>query len=143
LFDQLNRSLITRDTPRGLVVTIPDRGFSGAQLREPGAGEVARVSALIVANPGLRVEVEGYTDSDSSEALASRRAQEVREALIARGVPSAVASARGFGNSRPLASNNTENGREENRRVEIVISGEPIGNLPIWDRTYTLTQRKN
>jgi flagellar motor protein MotB len=143
LFDQLNRSLITRDTPRGLVVTIPDRGFSGALLREPGAGEVARASALIVAYPGLRVEVEGYTDSDSSEALASRRAQAVRETLIARGVPSAVVSARGFGNSRPLVSNSTESGREENRRVEIVISGEPIGNLPVWDRTYTLTQRKN
>jgi len=143
LFDQLNRSLITRDTPRGLVVTIPDRGFSGALLREPGAGEVARVSALIIANPGLRVEVEGYMDSDSSEALASRRAQAVREAFIARGAPSTVVSARGFGNSRPLVSNSTENGREENRRVEIVIAGEPIGSLPIWDRTYTLTQRKN
>ena len=88
MFEQLNRSLIARDRPRGLVVTIPDRGFNGALLRGPSADEVARVSAIIAAYSGLRVEVEGYTDSDGSEAVASRRAEAVREALIARGTPS-------------------------------------------------------
>jgi OOP family OmpA-OmpF porin len=71
--------------------------------------------------------------------LASQRAQAVAAALTAAGIPAQRISCRGFGNSRPLVSNATEQGRMENRRVEIVITGDAIGTVPSWDRTYPLS----
>jgi len=128
----------TLDTARGLVITIPDNGFAGATARETSMRELARISQIVVAQPALRVQVEGHSDSSDGEAVALRRAQLVRDALVAYGLPASRASVRGWGDSRPLESNATAIGREHNRRVEIVISGEPIGDLPVWDRTYPL-----
>jgi flagellar motor protein MotB len=142
LLEQLNGTFATRDTPRGLVVTIPDTDFRGDQLAGETSATVARISAIVAAHPGLRIEIEGHADSEAAAASASKRAEEVRAALVSRGLPAGtVISARGWGASRPLVSNASPGGREQNRRVEIVISGEPIGDLASWDHTYSLTAR--
>jgi outer membrane protein OmpA-like peptidoglycan-associated protein len=65
----------------------------------------------------------------------------VREALVRFGVPAPWVTARGLGSTRPIAGNNSSSGREQNRRVEIVISGDPIGAMAYWDRTYPLLHR--
>ena len=141
LMEQLNGVLVTRDTPRGLVVTIPDADFSGPALRGPATGLVARVAAIVATQPGLRIEVEGHTDSTATDGLSSRRAEAVSGVLLGGGLPSNAVVARGLGNTRPLTSNASAGGRVENRRVEIVISGDPIGTMPFWDRSYTLSVR--
>ena len=138
LLEELNGVLSTRDTPRGLVVTLADPSFNGTALREPAAGQVARIAAVLASHPRLRVDVEGYTDSAATTATSSARAQAVEGILLGRGLPQSSVSARGLGDTRPLASNSSPAGREQNRRVEIVISGDSIGNLPYWDRTYSL-----
>jgi outer membrane protein OmpA-like peptidoglycan-associated protein len=141
LLEELNGSFITRDTPRGLVVTIPDTDFREDSLSGATSASVARISTAVAAHPGLRIEVEGHADSESSGAVAERRAEEVRETLVRHGLAENVVSARGMGAARPLGSNSSPGGREQNRRVEIVISGAPIGDLASWDRTYSLTAR--
>jgi len=141
LLDELNGAFITRDTPRGLVVTIPDTYFRGESLAGETSAGVARISAAVAAHPGLRIEVEGHADSEGSGALAERRAEAIRQVLVGRGLSGGIVIARGMGASRPLGSNSSPGGREQNRRVEIVISGEPIGDLASWDRTYSLTSR--
>jgi outer membrane protein OmpA-like peptidoglycan-associated protein len=138
LLEQMNGPLETRDTPRGLVAVVPNSGFTGGDLRSPARDQVSRIAAIVISNPGLRIEVEGHSDSDSDAPLAWRRAEAVRQALIARGISPNSVTSRGLGNARPLMSNATVSGREANERVEIVISGDPIGNLPFWDKKYPL-----
>jgi outer membrane protein OmpA-like peptidoglycan-associated protein len=141
LLEQLNGVLITRDTPRGLIVTIPDAEFNGPELRGVATGQIARVASIVAVHPGLRVEVEGNTDSAATEALSLRRAEAVRGVVLGGGLPTSAVTARGLGNTRPLTSNASAAGRVENRRVEIVISGDPIGSMPFWDHSYTLSLR--
>lgn len=138
LLEQLNGVLATRDTPRGLVVTVADAGFRGSELRESASSQVARVGAILERHPGLRVDVEGYTDSASTGAVSWRRAEDVRHMLLGQGLPGASVSARGLGDARLLVSNSSSAGRAQNRRVEIVITGGPIGDMPFWDRAYNL-----
>lgn len=138
LLEQCNGPLPTRDTPRGLVATVPGDDFNGTLLRSAAADQVAKIASVVAANPGLRVEIEGHTNAPNTEALSARRAEAVREILLNRGVSAQAVTSRGLGNSRPLASNATQAGREENERVEIVISGDPIGKIPFWERTYPL-----
>ncbi len=141
LFEQLNGALPSRDTPRGLIVTVGNAEFSGTELRESARAQVARIAALIAAHPGLRVEVEGHAEGDGSEPFSLRRAEAVRAALVSHGVAAGSVSARGLGNTRPIAASTTAAGREANQCVEIVISGDPIGTLPFWDHTYSLEGR--
>ena len=141
LLEELNGAFITRDTPRGLVVTIPDSDFRGDVLPGEASTRVARISAAVAARPGLRIEVEGHADSEGGAAGAATRAEDVRGVLVSRGLSNSVVTARGMGASRPLVSNSSPGGREQNRRVEIVISGDPIGDLASWDHTYSLTAR--
>jgi outer membrane protein OmpA-like peptidoglycan-associated protein len=140
LLEDLNAVLATRDTPRGLVVTIPDGGFSGEILRTANSEQLARVAAIVARRPGLKIAVEGHCASASDDALARRRAEEVRATLTGDGLATSAVSSQGFGNSRPLTSNATPQGRIENSRVEIVISGESLGTVPFWDRTYSLAR---
>ncbi len=130
LLEQLNGPLATRDTPRGLVAVIPASGFTGALLRQSSSEQVGRIAVILASHPGLRVEVEGHTDSADSAALSTQRAEAVREILVGRGIPPNIISARGLGDSRPLASNSTPAGREENQRVEVVISSDAISSTP-------------
>jgi outer membrane protein OmpA-like peptidoglycan-associated protein len=139
LLQQLNGVLATQDTPRGLVATIPDGGFSGPVLRRTAWDQVLRLSTILASQPGLRAEVQGHSDNTGNEPLSWRRAQAVRDALVQGGLRADAVSARGLGDSRPLVAH--ADGREENRRVEIVISGDPIGTLPYWDRAYALVPR--
>jgi outer membrane protein OmpA-like peptidoglycan-associated protein len=141
LLEQLNAFAGTRDTPRGLVVTMADTNFNGSQLKGTSTEQVARIGRVLSAQPGLRVQVEGYTDSGNSEALSARRAEAVQAVLLGAGMPTNMVSTRGLGDSRPMTSNATPEGRMENRRVEIVVSGESLGSLPYWDHSYSVTQR--
>jgi flagellar motor protein MotB len=141
LLERLNGALATRDTPRGLIVTVADSSFASGALRPQASEAVARVAGILASQPGLRVEVEGHSDSAETREVSARRAAAVRGALVASGVPANEVTSEGFGNSHLLASNASEAGRIENRRVEIVISGNLIGTMPIWDRPYTVTPR--
>ena len=133
LLQQLNVILETRDTARGLVVNLSDVTFaSGQAALQPGAREkLARVSGILSAHPTLRLEIEGHTDSVGSDALnqslSEKRAEAVRSYLIQQGVSESSTSAVGFGKTRPVASNDTAEGRQLNRRVELVVSGDVIG----------------
>ncbi len=140
LLERFNGITATRDTTRGLVVTLPDSSFDSAALR-PGASETLARLTPIVTQQGLRVSVEGYSDSAGGSALAERRSQAVREALLRQGLNPAAVSTTNFADSRPLTSNATPTGRLENRRIEIVISGDAIGDRPLWDRSYNVTLR--
>jgi flagellar motor protein MotB len=123
----------TADTPRGLVVTLPDRDFKGVSLDAEIAARIVNLASVIAGQSGLRVEVDGHGEQWSGE-----RADAVRYALVRGGMPAGSMTTQDCGTTRPLVSNATTSGREQNRRVEIVISGEPIGTLASWDRTYSL-----
>jgi outer membrane protein OmpA-like peptidoglycan-associated protein len=132
LQEQLNIILETRESARGLIVNMSDVLFDTASATlKPGAREkLARVAGVLLAYPGLEIEVEGHTDSVGSDeynvGLSERRAASVRSYLVSQGIPRETIEAMGFGESRPVVSNSTAAGRQQNRRVELVISGEPI-----------------
>lgn len=128
------------DSPRGISVVIADADFTGGNLNSSAMVTLERV-AQIVASSGLRVTVEGNSDSSAGEALSLRRAEAVRNALVTGGLRADYILARGLGNARPTTSNATEAGRMANRRVEIVIAGGAIGDAPLWDRPYPITRR--
>ena len=142
LMEQLNGQLVTRDTPRGLVVTVTDADFTGATLRPEAGAELARVASILAAQPNLQVAVESFADTAGTEQLSRDRGAAVRNALVSSGLNSAMVSSRDYGDTRPLVSNSTESGQLENRRVEIVISGAPLGTLPFWDRTYSIAPQQ-
>ena len=141
LLDELNRVSVTRDTPRGLVITIPDAGFRGEAPSGATSASLARICSTVAVHPGLRIEVEGHSDDDAGASLAVKRADQVRNALIRSGLASTTVSARGWGASRPLGPNSSPGERDRNRRIESVIAGAPIGELASWERTYSLTAR--
>ena len=128
------------DAPRGLVILVHDADFRGDIPNDSVTRILARVAPLVSRMPGLVVEVDGYSDvtGGTAETLASERAEEVREALVHEGLSSNRVTARGMGASHPLASNSNVAGRGQNRRVEIVVAGSAIGNVPVWDKSYTL-----
>ena len=133
LREQLNVILETRETARGLIVNLSDVlfDFDKATLR-PGAREkLAKVAGIILAHPGLNADAEGHADAigtdDYNQRLSERRAESVRSFLVQEGIATEAVSAAGFGESRPVATNGTASGRQQNRRVELVVSGEPIG----------------
>jgi outer membrane protein OmpA-like peptidoglycan-associated protein len=134
LSEQLNRILQTRDSARGLIVSMSDVLFdTGRYSLKPGAREkLAKVAGILLAYPGLNIEVGGYTDNvggdDMNQRLSENRAGSVRDYLVQQGVATGSVSARGFGNTLPVASNDNSSGRQQNRRVELLVSGEAIGN---------------
>ena len=133
LLQQFSLVLETRDTDRGLIVNISDVLFDTGQyaLRPVAREKLARLSGIVLAYPGLRLRSEGHTDAIGSEVLNQRlseqRAEAVREYLLTQGVPEHAVSSVGLGFSVPVASNDTREGRQQNRRVEIIVSGEVIG----------------
>jgi outer membrane protein OmpA-like peptidoglycan-associated protein len=142
---QLGQSLPTLDTPRGLTVTVSDADFRGAALKPSMDASFTRVAAVLIAHPGLTVDVKGHTDSGSEaaqERLWYERAVAVRDALVRNGVPAQSIAVHGAGGERPVATNATTTGREQNRRVEIVLSGAPIGAMASWDNTYSPIPRR-
>jgi outer membrane protein OmpA-like peptidoglycan-associated protein len=105
---------------------------TGQYSLKPGAREkLAKVAGILIAYPGLNIAVGGYTDNVGGDAmnqtLSENRAGAVRSYLVEEGVSTNSVTAQGFGNSSPVASNDNSAGRQENRRVELVVSGEAIG----------------
>jgi outer membrane protein OmpA-like peptidoglycan-associated protein len=133
LSEQLNKVLQTRDSARGLIVSMSDVLFdTGKYSLKPGAREkLAKVAGILLAYPGLNIAVGGYTDNVGGDAmnqkLSENRAGSVRDYLVQQGVETKSVSAQGFGNTLPVASNDNSAGRQQNRRVELLVSGEAIG----------------
>ena len=133
LAEQLNAILQTRETARGLIVSMSDVLFdTGKYSLKPGAREkLSKVAGILLAYPGLNIEVGGYTDNVGGDAmnqtLSENRAASVRVYLVQQGVASGAVSSRGFGNTLPVASNDNSADRQQNRRVELLVSGEAIG----------------
>jgi len=132
---QFNAILQTRDTARGLIVNMSDVLFDTAKysLRPLAREKLARVAGILSGHPGLRLQVEGYTDSvggdDYNQNLSEHRASSVRDYLTDAGISPDSVTAQGFGKTQPVASNDTSAGRQQNRRVELVVSGEIIGSV--------------
>ena len=130
---QLDAVLQTKDSARGLIVNMSDVLFNtGSYILQPGAREkLAKISGILLAHPGLTLEIDGYTDSVGSDefnqTLSEQRAGSVRDFLAQQGVPGTSITAKGFGMAQPVASNDTPEGRQQNRRVEIVVNGDSIG----------------
>lgn len=133
LKDQLNQVLQTRETARGLIVNMSDVlfDFNKYTLKSDAREKLAKVSGILLAYPGLKMQVEGYTDNIGSDEynqkLSEERADSVRDYLVGQGVQDNSISAQGYGKTHPIADNTTNSGRAQNRRVEMVVSGESIG----------------
>lgn len=133
LVRQLNIVLATRETARGLIVNMSDVLFdTGRHTLKPGAREkLAKIAGIILAHPGLKIEVEGHADSTGgpiiNQPLSEKRADTVRTYLVAQGVEEGSITARGFGDTKPVADNGTAAGRQVNRRVELVVNGPLLG----------------
>jgi outer membrane protein OmpA-like peptidoglycan-associated protein len=133
LLRQFNAVLQTRDTARGLIVNMEDVLFDTAKstLRPLAREKLAKVAGIVSGHPGLSLAVEGHTDSvggdDYNQRLSEQRAASVQDYLTHSGMAPQAVTTKGFGESQPIASNETAKGRQQNRRVELVISGEVIG----------------
>jgi outer membrane protein OmpA-like peptidoglycan-associated protein len=134
LLAQLNQVLQTRDTARGLIVSMPDVlfDFNKFTLKPEARERLARISGIVLAYPDLKLQIEGYTDSIGSDeynqTLSDKRAEAVRDYLVASAVSMNNVTAHGMGKADPIADNGTAAGRKLNRRVEMIVSGDVIGN---------------
>jgi outer membrane protein OmpA-like peptidoglycan-associated protein len=132
LLNQLNSILQTQDTARGLIVNMSDVLFdTGSYTLKPGAREkLAKISGVLLSHPGLSMQIEGHTDSvgtdEFNQQLSERRSGMVRDFLVDQGVAASTITARGFGKTQPVATNDTPEGRQRNRRVELVVNGADI-----------------
>ena len=148
LLQQFNAILSTRDTARGLVVNLSDVLFDTGKytLRPLAREKLAKISGIVLAYPDLRLAIEGNTDSVGSDAmnqtLSEKRAGAVLDYLAKQNIPAASMTSQGFGKTQPVASNDTAEGRQQNRRVELIVSGDVIGttvgavslNIPLTSR---------
>jgi outer membrane protein OmpA-like peptidoglycan-associated protein len=133
LKQQLNQVLATKETARGLIVNMSDVlfDFNKYTLKPEAREKLAKVSGILLAYPGLKLQVEGYTDNIGSDEynqkLSEQRAGGVRDYLVSQSVKDGSVTAAGYGKSDPVADNSTSSGRAENRRVQLVVSGDAIG----------------
>jgi len=133
LLEHFRRVLPTSDTPRGLVVDMDDVLFDQdkAELRPEAREDLAKLSGIVLNYPSLHLAIEGHTDNTGTaqvnQSLSEQRANAVRNYLISQGLNSASLSAGGLGMNNPIDDNGTAEGRQKNRRVEIIVSGEVIG----------------
>lgn len=143
LRQQLNTILETRESARGLIVNLSDVLFDtgSANLKAGTREKLAKVAGILLSHPGLKMQIEGHTDSvgseDYNQRLSENRADSVRSYLVGQGIPSGAVGTAGFGESQPVASNATEAGRQQNRRVELIVSGEQIGSATLTSRRTT------
>ena len=133
ILERFNHVLPTTDTPRGLVVNMGDVLFDAGKsdLRPEGREDLARLAGIVLNYPSLHLTIEGHTDNtggpETNQSLSEQRAQGVRDFLVKQGLQASSLSAQGLGENSPVADNNTAEGRQQNRRVEIIVSGEVIG----------------
>jgi len=129
---QLSKIMRTQDTARGLIVSMSDVLFDSgkAELKGQAREKLAKIAGILLAYPGLRVDVEGYTDNvgtdELNQTLSTNRATSARNYLVEQGLSNDSITAHGFGKTEPVASNDTHEGRQKNRRVELVVSGNEI-----------------
>lgn len=128
LIDELrSRGTDARVTERGVVVNMPDVLFEFGSARMTGdARDTARqIAEVIQSSPGRHIAIEGHTDSvgtvEYNQRLSDDRAHSVANQLVREGISRARMSTRGFGESKPIASNKSDSGRQRNRRVEVII----------------------
>ncbi|WP_306590472.1 OmpA family protein [Geothrix sp. 21YS21S-4] len=132
LMAELNAVLQTRATARGLIVSMSGVLFQNgkATLLPEAREKLAKIAGILSTHKGLKIEAEGFTDSNGSDALnqalSEKRAQNARDYLVEQGVRADAISSKGFGKGNPIATNDTAAGRQENRRVELVLSGEGL-----------------
>jgi outer membrane protein OmpA-like peptidoglycan-associated protein len=132
LIVQLNTVLQTDDNARGLIASMADGFFETGQysLNSEAREKLSRLSGIVLEYPTLKIEVEGYTDSAGTEqsnmVLSENRANAVRDFLMKQGIATSSISSTGFGEDRPVATNDTAAGRQQNRRVSLVVSGDII-----------------
>jgi len=132
LMDQLNAILQTRATARGLIVNMSGVLFENgkATLLPPAREKLAKIAGILSAHKGLKIEADGFTDSNGSDEfnlrLSRERASNTKDYLVSQGVSANAITFMGFGEANPIASNDTDAGRQENRRVELVVSGEGL-----------------
>jgi len=135
LLRQFSVILQTRDTARGLIVNMSDVLFDTGKysLRPLAREKLAKVAGIVSGHPGLRLDVEGHTDSvggdDYNQRLSEQRGAAVRDYLTQEGMAAGSVTTKGFGETQPVASNDNAPGRQQNRRVELVISGDVIGTV--------------
>ena len=133
LLSQFNAILQTRDTARGLIVNMSDVLFDTGKhsLRPLAREKLAKVAGIVSGHPGLKLDVEGYTDSvggdEYNQHLSEQRGTAVQDFLTQQGMAAGAVTSKGFGEAHPVATNDTAKGRQQNRRVELVISGDLIG----------------
>ncbi|HEY9127007.1 MAG TPA: OmpA family protein, partial [Acidobacteriaceae bacterium] len=133
LRQQLNQVLQTTESARGLIVNMSDVlfDFNKYTLKPETREKLAKVSGILLAYPNLKLQVEGYTDNIGSDEynqkLSEQRAGAVRDYLVSQGVQESNVSAQGYGKADPIADNSTASGRAQNRRVQMVVSGDAIG----------------
>ena len=143
LRNQLNQVLETRESARGLIVNLSDVLFdTGSATLKPGTREkLARVAEILLSHPDLKLQIEGHTDSVGeavyNQRLSENRADSVRAYLVAQGIASPAVATAGFGQTQPVASNDTPTGRQQNRRVELVVAGDAIGTIAQTARRTT------
>jgi outer membrane protein OmpA-like peptidoglycan-associated protein len=145
LLAQLNQVLQTKDTARGLIVSMPDVlfDFNKYTLKPEARERLARISGIVLAYPDLHLNIEGYTDSIGSDeynqTLSEKRSATVRDYLVTSGVSINNVVAQGFGKAEPVADNSTAAGRKLNRRVDMVVSGDVIGKQNMQSPSSTPT----
>jgi outer membrane protein OmpA-like peptidoglycan-associated protein len=133
LLEHFNRVLPTTDTPRGLVVDMGDVLFDTGKsdLRPEGREDLAKLAGIVLNYPSLRLTIEGHTDNTGNaqvnQTLSEQRANAVRNYIVNQGLAAGSVSTQGLGMNNPVADNGTAEGRQKNRRVEIIVSGEVIG----------------
>jgi len=132
---EMKSALPSLDSGRGLIATVSDESFRGPAILAAPSLRVADLARSLARHPGLAIHVEGYSAGAEGEALSLERAAAVRRTLIASGLPMNEVTAAGLGDSRPLGSNATAEGRRTNTRVEIVITGDSIGQVPLWEHS--------
>ncbi len=132
------QSLNAKQTERGTLVTFGDVlfDFDRADLKSNSRDSITTLANYLIKNPDRKVIVEGYTDSKGSasynQGLSERRANAVKNALVRAGVDPSRIVAQGYGKEYPVASNATNSGRAQNRRVEVTISND---NQPVAPRS--------
>jgi len=133
LLAQLNQVLETHDTARGLIVSMPDVlfDFDKYTLKPETRERLAKISGIVLAYPDLKLQIEGHTDSigtdDYNQTLSEKRAESVQGYLVSSGVSPDHITAVGLGKADPVADNSTSSGRQLNRRVDMIVSGDVIG----------------
>jgi outer membrane protein OmpA-like peptidoglycan-associated protein len=136
LMAELSGILQTRATAQGLIVSMSGVLFkTGQSTLLPEAREkLAKVAGVLATRQGIRIKAEGFTDSTGTPGLNDRlsreRAEAARDFLVSQGVPADAVTFEGFGQAHPVADNATQAGRQENRRVELVVSGEGLEEQP-------------